>query len=418
MLKSQELQLKLSEARQRLNAAVEKRNALAAGTEPSAELVAEMDAATKAIPTLEVEYRAALVTEDEAAEEARRSNPDGEQRELDTLIGRSSLVPFLMEAVTGNTIKEGPEVEVRQALLGKEGDRPGMLPVELLLVEDRADTVTPVADSAESPGSQAPVLNRVFTRSVAARLGVAMPSVPVGTANYPVGTTASMLARDAEIDANAASFVGEDLAPVRLSARYLFRVEDMYTLRGLENILRRDLSAVMADEMDDQVINGDGSAPNVNGFLSELPAAGAENSKTTWAKWSAGFAGMVDGINAYTLGDLRSVMGPASFAYATTLFRTNNTDESALDWAQSKTGGVSVSSRIPHDGTGKSDVNIAALTSYPGRNAVAPIWRGMEVIRDPYSNAAKGQVAITAIMLWNFKIVREAGWKLFRTRTA
>ena len=38
----------------------------------------------------------------------------------------------------------------------------------------------------------------------------------------------------------------------------------------------------------------------------------------------------------------------------------------------------------------------------------------MEVIRDPYTGAAHGQVALTAIMLWNFKILRETGFGLFQ----
>ena len=57
-------------------------------------------------------------------------------------------------------------------------------------------------------------------------------------------------------------------------------------------------------------------------------------------------------------------------------------------------------------------------TRYPGRNAVAPIWRGVETIRDPYSGAASGEVAVTMLMLWNLKILREAGWSLFTTRVA
>ena len=41
----------------------------------------------------------------------------------------------------------------------------------------------------KTQGSQASVLERVFTRSIAARLLVSMPSVPVGSANYPIMTS-------------------------------------------------------------------------------------------------------------------------------------------------------------------------------------------------------------------------------------
>ena len=43
-------------------------------------------------------------------------------------------------------------------------------------------------------------------------------------------------------------------------------------------------------------------------------------------------------------------------------------------------------------------------------SAVAPIWNGFELIRDPFSNAAEGQVAVTAVALWNFAILRPAAF--------
>ena len=59
-----------------------------------------------------------------------------------------------------------------------------------------------------------------------------------------------------------------------------------------------------------------------------------------------------------------------------------------------------------------------ALTSYPGRNAIAPVWRGVEMIRDPYTSASKAQVRLTLIAFFSFKILRETGWQLWKARTA
>ena len=120
--------------------------------------------------------------------------------------------------------------------------------------------------------------------------------------------------------------------------------------------------------------------------------------------------------------DIRSVVGKLTFGYGHTLFRTGATDNgpraSAYEYVRERIGGLSVSSRIPDTEAEKAQVNIASLTSYPGRNAVAPVWRGMELIRDPYTDAGKGQVRLTAVMFWNFKILREAGWKLWPIRKA
>ena len=41
---------------------------------------------------------------------------------------------------------------------------------------------------------------------------------------------------------------------------------------------------------------------------------------------------------------------------------------------------------------------------------VAAIWSAGELIRDPYSGAAKGEVALTLSYLWNFGLVRASNF--------
>lgn len=434
MTDSQRIALRLSEARQTLNGLIEERNK-APETAPSTEAVSKMDEATRTVTRLETEYRAAVVREsgDEQRAEAenqvetRQDEDEAESREVRRLLIRSSLVPFLVEAVDGQPL-EGAEKEVRAAILGDDA-KAGRVPFDMLLPppdivrpeEHRADVVTPVAAAALADGSQASVLERVFARSVAARLGVAMPSVPAGSAVYPImtgGTTAAQAADGTTVDAAAGSFTGHTLDPIRLTAAYLFNMRQTLQLSGFEAILRRDLRAVLTDKMDDQVLNGDSNAPNVTGFFSELPAATAAAAKVTWPVFLQHFTGMVDGLNAYNLSDLVSIVGKETFEATTALFNANagQPTESAYEYVRSRIGGMSVSSRIAF--ANKKQTNIVALTSYPGRNAVAPIWRGLELIRDPYSGAAAGQVRLTAIQFWNFKVLRETGWKLFEVQTS
>ena len=433
MRKSQEISIKLSEARSRLNKSIETRNAVKDGETPSADLISEMDQAAKAISPLEVEYRAAILAEDSEDEKNAKLDPDAEHREADRLLSQSSIMPFLAEGMSSGGQKvEGKEAELRAAMLGDEA-REGLVPFEMLLppadpeqrqIEHRVDAATPVAASVKTQGSQASVLERVFSRSIAARLLVSMPSVPVGSANYPIltsGTTAAVKNPGTAQDAEAGAFEGFTLDPKRLTARYLFRIEDMYKLRGYESVLRRDLAAVMSDAMDAQIVSGDGTAPNVDGFLSELAAPAAKATVTAWDEFLAHFTGVVDGLNAYALADIRAIVGSLTFQHTAALFRTGANDngprEAVGDYVRQKVGGLSVSSRIPATVSAKEEINILAKTSYPGRNAVAPIWRAFEVIRDPYSGAASGEIALTAVALWNFKILRETGFGLFRVRT-
>ena len=425
MTRLQKLQIRQSELRTEMGTLLDKEDRDDSDRQKLGELTREMR-------SLEGDLQAALVLEDEPKTETRETGvgEDAEQKELDTLLQRASILPYMSEAISGREV-QGVEQEVRSGLLGDDA-RGGLVPFEMLLPperEERADAATTVADAARTPGSQASVLQRVFTRSIAGRLMVSLPMVEVGQASFPVlssGTTAAMKAAGAGQDATAATFTGVSLDPVRLSARYVFRYEDVAKLRSYESVLRRDLTATMTDAMDDQIINGDGSAPNVNGFLSELTAPSDPSAVTTWNQYLGSFTGEVDGLNAFELSDLRSVIGKATFGYVETLFRTGATDNgpraSACEYVKSRTGGQVVSSRIPAPAASGNSANtqlgIIAKTSYPGRNAVAPIWRALELIRDPYSGAAKGEVALTALMLWSFKIVRETGWALFKVKTA
>ena len=366
-------------------------------------------------------------------EEVSNTTFDKEERERRRILADSSIVPFMAEALEGKKL-DGREAEVRAAVLGENAGNE--VPIDLLLntnwLEQRAlfaegklelrqtDAVTPVDAAALADGSQAAIAARVFTRSVAGRLGVAIPTVPAGSAVYPImvsGTTAEMANDGARVDAAAGSFTGHNLDPIRVSAAYLFNVRQTLQLRGFEDILRRDLAALIADKMDDQVINGNGVAPNVNGFLNELPAAAALTAVSSFASFLSIFSSRVDGLNAYNLSDLRAIVGKDTLEHAYTIYHTNG-ETPAYEFVASRINSMGVSSRIPAKDASKDQTNIMALTSYPGRNAVMPVWRGMELIRDPYTNAAEGQVRLTAVAFFNFKVLRETGWHLFKVRTS
>ena len=436
MTDSQRLTLSVSEARSALNGLIEARNKLPDNQEPDAEAIRRMDEATRRVSSLEVEHRAVIVVEAGEEEHRNQESPDGEEVERRRLLARSSIVPFVAEAVDGRHV-DGAEAECRAAVLGDDGGN--LMPIDLLLPSDeverrsqaqsqteyRADAVTPVAAAALADGSQSSMLERIFTRSVAARLGVSMPSVPAGAAVFPImtsGTTASMANDGTQVDAGAGTFTGHTLEPVRMSAGYLFNARQTLQLKNFEAILRRDLAAVLSDAMDNQIVNGDGTAPNVSGFLNELPAVTRPSAADTFASYLEKFTGAVDGLNAFTLGDLRSVMGAASYSHMYSVYRSNNSDLPAYEAVAGRVGGLSVSSRIPAPtttgGEANTQNNIMAMTSYPGRNAVAPVWRGLELIRDPYTLAGKGQVRLTTSMFWSFKILRETGWSLWAARTA
>ena len=314
MTRVQKLQIRQSELRTEMGALLDKEDRSDEDRTKLSELTREMRA-------LEGDLQAALTIEQEPATETRETGigEDAEGKELDGLLQRASILLYMSEAISGRDC-DGVEHEVRAGLLG-DAARCGLVPFEMLLdpeMERRADTATTVAAAARTPGSQVSVLQRVFTKSIAAMNKVSMPMVEVGQANFPIlsaGTTATMVNAGTAKDATAATFTGFSLDPVRLSARYVFRYEDVAKLRNYESVLRRDLTAAMTDAMDQQVINGDGSAPNASGFLSELTAPSDPTAATTWNEWLKAHTDEVDGLNAYKLSDLIRTIGKASFSY-------------------------------------------------------------------------------------------------------
>lgn len=442
MTESQKKSLALSEARSKLNGLIEERNKMPSDKEPSKEQVEAMDAATRKVGALEIEYRAAVTAEEQAGSkkepETTEESQSPEEREMAELYGKASLRDYFVEVLDKGRA-DGASKEYREAFLGS--DMVGYAPISMLMdpeeiaieerraidrgVEHRA--VTPVAASALGLGTQAPVLGRVFTRSVASRLGVSMPSVPAGTRNYPYmtgGTTISNQSDGGSQAAVAGSFEGKELAPIRMTGSYEWNIRETLLMPQLESALRADLRMAFTDQMDNQAINGSGSSPNPTGFIAELPAPDHDGAVTTWDGAIGKFAEMVDGLNSYDVSDLAAVMHPELFDYLFELYAPNNVNrprENAWEYLRMKLSGLSVTSRISGNAGSGSDaalsrLGIVAKRAYPGTNAVMPIWRAMQLIADPYTLAQAGQMRVTAVGFYNFKVIRETGWALVSIR--
>ena len=237
MTSEQRAALRLSEIREKLNT-------LANTDELSDEQRGELDKATTEYVVSEKQYRAALMA---AGEREGSDGSEGAKDTLTQLSKRAEVRAYLSEALSGDEVT-GASAELRQ----EAGLGGGYMPFAALLpIEDRVDAVTPAP--ATVGATQQSILGRVFAQSVGAFLGVAMPMVAAGEAVFPVlsaGSTPTQAAKDAVVDAAAATFTATKLGPTRLSARYLFRVEELATLAGMEEALRADLRGALSNRMD------------------------------------------------------------------------------------------------------------------------------------------------------------------------
>ena len=84
-------------------------------------------------------------------------------------------------------------------------------------------------------------------------------------------------------------------------------------------------------------------------------------------------------------------------------YRNTSVDRSALDRLMELTSGVRVSAHVPVPATNRQNVVIRRGMSM---TAVAPVWEGITIIPDEVTQAKKGQLVITAVMLYAMKVLR------------
>ena len=262
MRESESIQLKLSELRQKINS-------FGVGDDETEYRAEEMDALTSEYNQLESRYRVAVIKESAEIEQTPTEDLDSEIRESRAMETNLEVRNYLHAALVDAPL-EGREKEYNDSLrLDGVGT---LLPwIALLSPEARAELRAATTAPSDSDTQVHSILGRVFAHSAADYLGVVSPLVPVGSSNFPVltgGVVPANAADDGASNESAATLTANELDPLRLTASYRMRRTDLAKLKMMEDSLRLDLQGAAMEARDKGVIAGDGSAPNVNGFLS------------------------------------------------------------------------------------------------------------------------------------------------------
>ena len=394
MLNSHRIRIRINEVRSRLNELGDPE------MEWTPELRSEREALSQELDDLGDKENDALKLEDEGV--TRPAEPDAEMRERVELRSRASLTTFLLNAVKGR-LASGAEAELQSAAGVGDG-----IPLELWDVPtETRETETRAVTSAPSSGTGVnldPVRPAVFAASIAPRLGIEMPRVPSGTfssATISTSLTAEAKAKGAAVAATAAAFTVSTATPKRVSARLEILLEDIATVgaENFESSLRENLSMALSAELDDQVINGTGTAPNLSGMFKRLtdpsaPAAGVE----TWTRFLAIQSGGVDGLWASRLSDIALVVNPETYRLAAATFQGNDSEESAASYLERMGGGFWTNSRMPAKASHIAQGILYRMGRTGMRTAVCPHWNEVG-IDDIYSGSGKGERAFSLHVL-------------------
>lgn len=204
------------------------------------------------------------------------------------------------------------------------------------------------------------------------------------------------------------------LAPKRLQASFFFSREDRARFAGMEESLRQNLTMGLMAGLDARIISGDAEGLLHGTNLDDHAAAAV----TTYADYRAelGYS-RVDGQFAMSIGDVRIVMGSGTYGHASGQFRSTTAgDRAALEDLEQASGGVRVSSYVP--AVSAANKQNALIRLGMAMDAVAPVWENIAIIPDEVTKAANGQIVLTAIMLYNFKLLRSNGFYKQETQHA
>ena len=404
MTAAQKIALRLSQVRERLNAIGQLE-----GDGYTDEIRTEETTLQAEYADQERRHRSAILADGEG--ETREVEPDAAARERVELRSRASLAGYLRAALAGRRV-DGAEAELQAAAEIGEG-----IPLELWDVpqpqtEQRVDAAT------GAPSTTGVNLDRlrpaVFAGSIAPRLGIQMPRVMSGS--YASGTittslTAGSKAKGDAADSTAALFTVSTVTPKRISARLGIRVEDVAAVGqgNFEPILRENLSLVLADELDNQAINGEAgnSGADLNGILNQLTAPTDPTAVADFNAFAGAHAGGVDGLWSPTLKDVGIVVGPDTYRLASRVFQTAASyqgEQSAAAYAMMNTGGLWTNKRMPDpDSMIQQGILYRKGRSMEGgagamRTAVCPHWNEIS-IDDIYSGSAQGERYFTLHVL-------------------
>ena len=384
MTKLQKIQMRQSEVREKV------RGLLDVETR-SEDQGRELTDLTAEATTLETELRAALATDD--TERTTVETVDAETRERRAIRGRTGLQDYLRAATVGAPVS-GAAAEFSAACGVLAGDH---VPLALFdthrqPVEVRAATPGPAIDAPAMP-----TVPYLFERSVIGALNVIFPAVASGIQQIPAITTAppaDTLIEGGAAPSTAAAYTLASRAPKRISGQIEFSVEDLAVHPALESDLSIALQGSLSNELDETAINGNNAGGDLNGLFQQATDVSADGTTDTFPLGLAGMAALVDGRYARSMGDIRAIIGPLTFAHYMGLYHGGSGDMTLLEKLRSLMGSVEVSDRMPALSGGAQKGLVTKNAA--GQPIRIYTWDSLQMVRDPFTSAATGVVKVTA----------------------
>ena len=273
----------------------------------------------------------------------------------------------------------------------------------------------------DAASSQASWIERLFAGTAAAQLGVTMPTVGAGIASYPVISSNADPKQRGRTEAATAATISAtvtEVRPTRSAVTATYSVEDDARLPGLADVIRRDLAAAMTEKVDRTIFLGDSGAnedsADISGFVTgssvdELTLTQAN--KVKGAETLALYAALIDGKHAVSMGDLNLVLSVGSNTLYLSTQPTTNRNETLAQILRDNGLNWTVRGEIDTATANGDFGGFVGLARGITNAAVAPLWESAQMIVDPFSGGAKGEIILSLNYLWGFQIPRKSNFR-------
>ncbi len=410
VLTSQKIQRRQSEIRQQLAE-------LAGKDQPDDNEIRSMTDLDKEYRANEGRFRAALIAEDEERREAGADLETREGKEWSDLVADYEIRQVALHLDEGLAL-EGRTAEVVAELRSHGGYRGIPVPFEVL--EQRAGET--IAGGVPDPVQTQPIIERLFPNSVAAAMGARLVNIASGQVEYPVTTSAvsaGWASSETGSVAGPTAYATTDrvLKPNQnLGVTMKITRRAMKQTAGIEQAIRRDLRGAIQAELDKAAFQGSGASGQPLGIVAGQSTYGytdtalgsGSGANATWADFLAAMATFITGNAATGPADVRILMRPEVWAKLDSDKFDTGSGITLYDRLVAKSGAVVASANaLAAPATNLSKV---LLTTTAG--GVAPFflatWGAVDLIRDPFSDAASGGLRLTGLVTADVTVSRPA----------
>lgn len=397
MLDSVKIQRRQSEIRQNLAELVGKET-------PTTDETRSMETLDAEYRQNEIRYRAALTAEDSERREAGADLETRTDRQYAELVAGFELRQIVLALDEGRALS-GQTAEVVQEMRNSGGYRG--IPVPLAALELR----NTVSADVPNPTQTRPIIDRLFPASVAARLGIQTVNIMQGSVEWPVATAGAIAgwapAEGANVPGpNPFQTAERMLAPdhtlgahMRITRKALKQAGD-----GLEQAIRRDMNGAIGAELDRAVLMGTGANGQPLGIIPGAVTYGiastAVGAAATWAAFRGEVVAFMQANAISAPAQVSIGFGPEIWGDLDDLQAATGAPMWELDRLVKHVGAPAISNVIPAE--------TAILTTSAGGipPAFLGIWGGLDVIRDPYTDAQNGGLRLTGLLTADVTVAR------------